>query len=143
MIRAAILAAAVSSVALTAYGRDLSPIPDRSLTPGSTNPAVTQATIYSTICIRGWTRTVRPPVEYTGRIKRETMAAYGYEGLSMRDFELDHLIPLEVGGAPSDPRNLWPEPWKGPAGEVSLSTAQGWFRGDWRKAYTQLLREAP
>jgi hypothetical protein len=26
------------------------------------------------------------------------------------DYEEDHLIPLELGGAPRDPRNLWPEP---------------------------------
>ncbi|MBV8598859.1 MAG: hypothetical protein JO017_08565, partial [Actinobacteria bacterium] len=31
------------------------------LTPGATNPDVTQATIGSTICVRGWTATVRPP----------------------------------------------------------------------------------
>ena len=33
------------------------------LTPGSLNPDVTQATIGSTICVRGWTATVRPPSE--------------------------------------------------------------------------------
>jgi len=27
------------------------------------------------------------------------------------DYEEDHFIPLEVGGHPKDPRNLWPEPW--------------------------------
>ena len=38
------------------------------------------------------------------------MASYGYGGRDPRDFELDHLIPLEIGGAPSDLRNLWPQP---------------------------------
>ena len=38
-------------------------------TPGVLNPNVTQATIGSTICVPGWTRTVRPPVEYTNALK--------------------------------------------------------------------------
>jgi hypothetical protein len=25
-------------------------------------------------------------------------------------YEEDHLIPLELGGAPRNPKNLWPEP---------------------------------
>jgi hypothetical protein len=28
----------------------------------------------------------------------------------MAEYEEDHLIPLELGGAPADPRNLWPQP---------------------------------
>jgi hypothetical protein len=36
------------------------------------------------------------------------MAAY-HVGTDTSSFELDHLVPLELGGAPSDPRNLWPE----------------------------------
>jgi len=39
--------------------------------------------------------------------------ARGYDR-TMRDYEEDHLVPLEVGGNPHDPRNLWPEPLHGP-----------------------------
>jgi len=60
------------------------------LTPGVVNPAVTQATLRSTVCRKGWTRTVRPPT-----------SAY----------QEDHLISLELGGNPTDTRNLWPEPY--------------------------------
>jgi hypothetical protein len=80
------------------------------LTPGVLNPDVTQATIRSTICVRGWTRTVRPPTDYTNRLKLEGMQAYGLHG-SPHDYQEDHLISLELGGNPSDPRNLWPEPY--------------------------------
>jgi len=80
------------------------------LTPGVLNPDVTQATIRSTICVRGWTRTVRPPSDYTSHLKLEQMRAYGLGG-SPRDFQEDHLISLELGGHPTDPRNLWPEPY--------------------------------
>jgi hypothetical protein len=79
-------------------------------TPGVLNPDVTQATIGSTICRRGWTRTIRPPVEYTDALKVKQMRAYGETG-SVSDYQEDHLISLELGGHPTDPRNLWPEPY--------------------------------
>jgi hypothetical protein len=80
------------------------------LTPGVLNPDVTQETIGTTICVRGWTRTVRPPSDYTARLKIEQMAAYGETG-SPSGYQEDHLISLELGGHPTDPRNLWPEPY--------------------------------
>jgi hypothetical protein len=79
------------------------------LTPGVANPDVTQATIASTICRRGWTRTIRPPTSYTAQLEREQMKAYGRSG-TPSDYQEDHLISLELGGHPTDPRNLWPEP---------------------------------
>lgn len=80
------------------------------LTPGVLNPDVTQATIRSTICTRGWTATVRPPSDYTSALKLKQMAAYGERG-SPSAYQEDHLISLELGGNPTDPRNLWPEPY--------------------------------
>ena len=79
-------------------------------TPGVLNPEVTQATIRATICTRGWTATVRPPVEYTNALKREQMRAYAETG-PLSAYQEDHLISLELGGDPTDPRNLWPEPY--------------------------------
>jgi hypothetical protein len=79
------------------------------LTPGAINPEVTQATIHATICVRGWTKTVRPPVEYTNALKLKQMRDYGETG-EPSDYQEDHLISLELGGDPTDPRNLWPEP---------------------------------
>jgi hypothetical protein len=84
--------------------------PDPRLTPGALNPDVTPATIGRTICVKGWTATVRPPVSYTNRLKVEQIAAYGYADTNPKDYEEDHLVPLEIGGAPRDPANLWPEP---------------------------------
>jgi hypothetical protein len=80
------------------------------LTPGVLNSAVTQATIASTICRRGWTRTVRPPVDYTNALKQQQLRQYGLRGPPSA-FQEDHLISLELGGNPDDPRNLWPEPY--------------------------------
>jgi hypothetical protein len=79
------------------------------LTPGVLNPAVTQATIGSTICKHGWTRTIRPPSSYTSELKLEQMRSYRRAG-DPHDYQEDHLISLELGGHPTDRRNLWPEP---------------------------------
>ncbi|MDE3024134.1 MAG: hypothetical protein KGI93_01045 [Acidobacteriota bacterium] len=78
--------------------------------PGVLNADVTQATIGSTICVHGWTATVRPPVAYTNALKATQMHAYGLPG-SASLYQEDHLISLELGGDPTDPRNLWPEPY--------------------------------
>jgi hypothetical protein len=96
-----------------AIGTGLYSRPDPACTPGALNPAVTQATIDRTICAEGWTATVRPPESITEQEKAASMAAYGDTG-SLGDYEYDHFVPLELGGATNDPRNLWPEPGASP-----------------------------
>ena len=77
-------------------------------TPGVVNPDVTPATIAETICARGWTRTIRPPTDYTNDLKLKQLREYGFPD-GPRQYQEDHLISLELGGDPDDPRNLWPE----------------------------------
>jgi hypothetical protein len=89
-------------------GSGLDQRPDRRCTPGAVNPAVTQATIGSTICRRGWTATVRPAESITEPEKLASLRAYSESPASR--YEYDHFVPLELGGAVNDPRNLWPEP---------------------------------
>lgn len=103
-----------------ALGGTLSPLetglPDTILTPGATNPNVTQENIGQTICVHGWTSTIRPPTSYTTPLKEQQMVQYGFAtdvtdaAAKMGDYEEDHLISLELGGSPTDPKNLWPEP---------------------------------
>lgn len=71
-------------------------LPRHELTPGAIDPRVTQSNIRNTICRRGYTATVRPPFEYTNAMKHRLMRIYGVTG-SIHDYELDHLIPLELG----------------------------------------------
>jgi hypothetical protein len=107
---ALVLVAAV--VALFAHGHGHgahSILADPVRTPGVLNPDVTQADIHSTICRHGWTATIRPPSSYTDELKRKQMRQYGETG-TLSDYQEDHLISLELGGSPTDPRNLWPEP---------------------------------
>jgi hypothetical protein len=89
-------------------------LPDPNCTPGAINPNVTQNNLYQTICSKGYTQTVRPPVSYTNKLKLQQIIVYGYSDKNPRDYEEDHLIPLEVGGNPTDPKNLWPEPGDSP-----------------------------
>jgi len=125
------------------------PLPDAGCTPGATNPQVTQSNIKSTTCKSGWTATIRPPVSVTDKLKREGIGAYGYTDKSMRSYEEDHLISLELGGAPDDPKNLWPEPGASPNpkdkvenalnaavcdGHVKLADAQHAIATNWTTA---------
>ena len=90
------------------------PLPDPVCTPGAVNSDVTQANIKDTVCKSGWTATIRPPTSYTNKLKTQGIAAYGYKDTDLRSYEEDHLISLELGGSPDDPKNLWPEPGASP-----------------------------
>ena len=116
--------------------------------PGAVNPNVTQANIHQTVCVAGWTKTIRPPASYTNKLKLEQMAAQHLTG-KPADYEEDHFISLEIGGHPTDPLNLWPQPYAGPhgarekdqvedelhrrlcAGTMTLLDVQACIRADW------------
>lgn len=138
-----------------AVGSGLYSRPDPRCTPGALNPAVTQARIGSTICRSGWTATVRPPESVTEPEKIQSIAAYGDSG-PVSSYEYDRDVPLELGGAVNDPRNLWPEPdYPSRSGfylnpkdhleralnrlvcgrEMALSQAQRLIADDWVSAY--------
>lgn len=87
-----------------------SDLPDPALTPGAINPDVTQQNIKQTVCVRGYTKTIRPPSNFTNKLKKRQLLEYGYADRNPKHYEEDHLIALSIGGAPYDPRNLWPEP---------------------------------
>ncbi len=122
-------------------------LPDPTCTPGATNPNVTQANIQSTICVKGYTATIRPPVSYTAPLKKQIDVQYGFP--MTEQGELDHLISLELGGNPTDPKNLWVEPGSIPnpkdtvenrlksevcAGTITLAQAQSEIVTNWYTA---------
>jgi hypothetical protein len=138
-------------------------LPNPALTPGALNPEVTQSDIKQTICRRGWTRTVRPPEAYTERLKRIDIRKYGYVNHKIWQYELDHLVSLELGGSPTSPQNLWPEPhnsvggWGSYAkdrlenrlndlvcsGRLSLASAQRQIAQNWIQAYIRYIGPTP
>ena len=131
--------------------RDHGQLPDPRCTPGSIDPAVSQADIRSTICKSGYTKKVRPPESQTERFKfKVAYPAYG-DAKSKRT-ELDHLVSLELGGS-NDAANLWPEspPTPNPKdkvenalhaavcdGRVTLAAAQNAIASDWLTAEQKL-----
>jgi hypothetical protein len=136
-----------------AIGTGLYSRPDPRCTPGALNPQVTQSTIGSTICRSGWTAIVRPPESVTEPEKFASMSAYGDAG-GAHNYEYDHFVPLELGGATNDRRNLWPEPGASPNpkdrvedqlnhavcdGEMTLAQAQREIVTNW----LTLTRTAP
>ena len=134
-------------------------LPDRLCTAGAVDPRVSQGNIANTICTGGYTATVRPPASVTEPIKRARMAAYGITA-PLAEYELDHLIPLQLGGS-STVANLWPEPRDGPrgaqrkddlesslrgqvcSGMVPLAVAQLAIASDWETAYQTFLGPLP
>jgi hypothetical protein len=105
--------------------------------------------IKDNICNRQWsTKLIRPPAEYTSKLKRKQLREYGdtvhqaraqlvnpdtgkvdatrcvAHSDNMACYEEDHLIPLEDGGNPTDPRNLWPEPYNTRVGGVIMGAHQ-------------------
>ncbi len=134
---------------------DGQPLPDPRCTPGVVSTAVTQHNLWSTICRPGYTKTVRPPEPETEAFKKKIMAAYREPG-AMSEYELDHLVSLELGGS-NDAGNLWPERNDHPpgainskdlvenalnkdvcSGRVSLAAAQTAIAQDWTTAMTRL-----
>jgi Protein of unknown function (DUF3761) len=138
-------------------------LPNSAHTPGAINPTVSQANIGQTICVSGWTATVRPDSSFTTGLKVAQLASgYTYQGdTATRDYEEDHLISLEIGGAPSSKANLWPEPYNAPEGarvkdvvenklhalvcdgNISLATAQRAISDNWWVAYQTYVGVAP
>jgi hypothetical protein len=123
--------------------------PDSAMTPGAANPQVTQQNIQDNICNRHWsTKLIRPPAGYTSRLKRKQLREYGdtvhqprvqlinpntgkvdttrcvAHSDNMACYEEDHLIPLEDGGNPTDPRNLFPEPYNTRVGGIIMGARQ-------------------
>ena len=132
-------------------------LPDPACTPGVADPRVTQGNLAATICKSGYSTSVRPSTSVTRPIKEAQMAAYGYAD-APANYELDHLISLELGGHPSDVKNLWPEAygrgeWDAArkdqienklhdlvcAGSVLLAEAQRMEATDWRAAWTKYV----
>jgi hypothetical protein len=131
--------------------------PDPVRTPGAINPEITQENIRETICDPRWsTKSIRPEESYTHRLKIEQIAEYGYSDSRLKDYEEDHFIPLELGGNPTDPKNLWPEPFETSipeggahakdkvenylhaevcSGSLTLSEAQHEITEDWYRVY--------
>jgi hypothetical protein len=79
--------------------------------PNASTPGAIVSSDPATVCVRGYSRTVRPPYDYAWRKFRvRVFRAYGISHEQWHDYTIDHDVPLSLGGAPEDLRNVWPEP---------------------------------
>ena len=118
------------------------------------NPDVLPATLSQTVCTSGYTKTIRPSSSFTNGIKRRLMREQGMDfDADKGSVELDHIIPLALGGHPRNPRNLMLQVWDGHdgakrkdrlevklqclvcSGDVPLDVAQNAIWADWQAAY--------
>lgn len=122
------------------------------------NADVNQHNIGATICVAGYTKTVRPPARYTNKIKKGLMRDQGIPLADIHDYELDHIVPLALGGCPDCESNFQLQPWNGPngahkkdrlevklqclvcTGQVTLAQAQEDIYADWQAAYSKYAR---
>ena len=120
-------------------------MPDPQLTPGATLDVTNDD-----ICVPGYAKKVR---NVPAAVKQQAYTAYGITRHAPGEYEVDHLISLELGGS-NALQNLWPQsyqtqPWNAHvkdhlenelhrlvcAGQVALATAQHDIATDWIAAY--------
>jgi hypothetical protein len=139
-----------------ALAETLPVIPDDSLTPG-----VVASTDQKLVCATGAQGTYSQQHRVTTTaMKAEVYRRYHVEKKG-REFEIDHRLPLALGGKDAI-ENLWPqEGWAHPSFHdkdrleaylwrqvcrkhaMALGEAQKMLLGDWRPAYKQVFGEAP
>ncbi len=126
-------------------------MPNPHLTPGDALD-VTAADI----CVRGYSKKVRNVPQ---SVKERAYAEYGITHRQKGEYEVDHLISLELGGSNSI-RNLWPEsyktqPWNARtkdrlenylhkricSGQMDIKEAQREIATDWISAYRTYFGE--
>jgi len=88
------------------------------------NPDVDEDTIDLTICVAGYTKSVRPATSYTNEVKKKLMREAGIDAAKISDYELDHIVPLALGGHPRKLSNLMLQPWEGQHGAKAKDTLE-------------------
>jgi len=87
-----------------------------SLPAEALNPDVRPETIHQTICVPGYAASVRPSTSYTNGVKRKLLRDRGLPESDSKHYELDHIVPLALGGHPRHLTNLMLQKWEGEDG---------------------------
>lgn len=140
-------------------------LPDPKTVPGAVDPTIVQANIATTICDSAYVAARTPPPSWKATATRR-LAERIYPGERPENFQLDQLVPISLGGAATDARNLWLQPWAGNgsagkkdaletvlnrmvcAGQIPLASAQQAIARNWitlfeQIATPQMLRRFP
>jgi hypothetical protein len=127
--------------------------PDPARAPGIANAKVTQKNISETICNPRRLAKTKPSRRFTENLKKKQLKAWDYDDRDVKNYVEDHVIPIEVGGHPTNPGNLWPqsisERWNAAtkdkleeyvsrevcAERMPLKDAQGVFKKGWVEVF--------
>jgi hypothetical protein len=128
--------------------------PDKKLTPGSVEPKKPDQEVF---------QHHRKRLPMPNSLRDKILQEYKLPAGTHPDYEIDHLIPLCLGGS-NDPSNLWAQPkrsvektWNAEAkdrlerqvcdmacaGKLDISTAQEDFAKDWICAYHKYYEAVP
>lgn len=125
--------------------------------PGVFLADVTQASIDRTICVPGWTATVRPSASLTQGLKKIMLTRVGLPAGDAIKYVVDHFVPLAIGGHPRSEDNLWLQRWDGAwnarvknrlerklhvmvcAGQITLHAARSVVQNNWHSAYLKYV----
>jgi len=123
-------------------------LPDTACSPGAIFADVTK----DQICVPGYSKSVR---DVPDSVKNQVFAEYGISSHTTGEYEVDHLISLELGGS-NGIANLWPEPAEPRPGfhekdkvenylhkqvcdgAMSMADAQYIIATDWLSVYKQM-----
>lgn len=128
-------------------------VPDPKLTPGDTLDVTSQD-----FCTPGYSKKVRNVPQ---AVKAQAYKEYGITHREKGEYEVDHLISLELGGSNSI-KNLWPESYKTQplnahvkdtlenrlhelicSGQLDAKVAQQAIARDWVSAYLKYVGPLP
>lgn len=119
------------------------------------DPAVTQETVSGTVCVARHTRRIRPSSAWLRNLKLRLLGERGEPPSAAHRYQLDHVMPLVLGGAAKDTANYALQPMGDAlekdrlerhlgclvcSGAVPLDEARAAFTGDWRSAAARYHR---
>ena len=96
-------------------------LPDRELTPGNVDPLLTKDVICSPEFRTGKYRNV------SVEVKKKVFVEYGIPWEHYGEYEVDHLVSLELGGS-NDIKNLWPEAYEPSPGAREKDKVENYLR---------------
>ena len=155
LVLKALLVMGVTCGSVLAAGYNLSApiLPDPKLSPGDVLTSDKEI-----VCVSGYTKTVRNVPQ---ALKEQVYREYGITSRLPGEYEIDHIISLELGGSNSL-RNLFPESYrtqplnahvkdklenrlhaKACSGKITLVEAQTAIAGNWPAAYVKYLGPLP
>lgn len=152
MIKPLLILAAMTAVS---HAQDLPQLPSPALTPGVVDPSKTK----ETICVTGYTS--QPGIRNVTQFTKDKVFLEYKVDPKADQFEIDHLISLELGGS-NDIRNLWPQAYNTKplnahvkdvlenklhalvcSGKADLAAVQHDIAIDWTAAYQKYIGPLP